>query len=156
MTRSAPSASARREAPRNGAPSSARSSPAGALAEASEEHGGFRLTEKGEAILFGRGTDRARAPSRTSHGGRAAARAKAAPTGSKARPPRCSRRLRSLRLTIARDEGVPAYMVFPDRTLIEMAELRPATREALRAVQGVGERKLSLYGDAFDAIREAG
>jgi ATP-dependent DNA helicase RecQ len=42
-----------------------------------------------------------------------------------------------------------AFMVFPDRTLIEMAKLRPVDRHALRLVHGVGERKLSAYGDVF-------
>jgi ATP-dependent DNA helicase RecQ len=40
-------------------------------------------------------------------------------------------------------------MVFADRTLIEMANLRPVDRHALRLVHGVGERKLSAYGDVF-------
>jgi len=57
--------------------------------------------------------------------------------------------LRALRREIARDEGVPAYMVFPDRTLIEMAEAMPSTLDEMRGVQGIGERKLSLYGEAF-------
>ncbi len=48
-------------------------------------------------------------------------------------------------------------MVFPHRTLIEMAENLPATLDELRAVQGVGERKLSMYGSAFlDAINSSG
>ena len=57
--------------------------------------------------------------------------------------------LRALRRRIAQDEGVPAYMVFPDRTLIGMAEDRPSTLAELRAVDGVGERKLALYGEVF-------
>ena len=40
-------------------------------------------------------------------------------------------------------------MIFPDRTLIEIAQLRPATLGELRAVHGVGERKLARYGDTF-------
>mgnify|MGYP001809666881 CR=1 FL=1 len=129
---------------------------AGALTEASEEHGGFRLTEKGEAILFGRETIELRqvedAPARPRRQASRESRA----DGLEGEAASLFEALRALRREIARDEGVPAYMVFPDRTLIEMAELRPASREALRSVQGVGERKLSLYGDAFlDAIREA-
>jgi len=46
-------------------------------------------------------------------------------------------------------------MVFPDRTLIEMAKLKPVDRHALRLVHGVGERKLGAYGNAFlQAIAE--
>ena len=56
---------------------------------------------------------------------------------------------------IAREEGIAAFMVFPDRTLIEMAKLQPVDRHALRLVHGVGERKLSAYGDVFlEAIAE--
>ena len=50
-----------------------------------------------------------------------------------------------------------AYMVFADRTLLEMAEQRPATLDGLRAIHGVGERKIALYGDVFlEAIAQAG
>jgi ATP-dependent DNA helicase RecQ len=48
-------------------------------------------------------------------------------------------------------------MVFADRTLLEMAERRPATLDDLRAIHGVGERKIALYGEVFlDAIAQAG
>jgi ATP-dependent DNA helicase RecQ len=45
--------------------------------------------------------------------------------------------------------------VFPDRTLIDMANLRPATPDDMAAVQGVGAAKLKRYGDVFlQAIAE--
>ena len=44
---------------------------------------------------------------------------------------------------------MPAYVVFPDRTLIAMAEARPATFDALAEVHGVGAKKLATYGKAF-------
>ena len=58
-------------------------------------------------------------------------------------------RLRTLRKTLADARGVPAYLVFNDRTLQEMADIRPRTRAELLAVHGVGQRKLDEYGDAF-------
>jgi ATP-dependent DNA helicase RecQ len=58
-------------------------------------------------------------------------------------------RLRARRKALADQRGVPAYVVFNDRTLQEMAALRPRTREELLAVHGVGQRKLAEYGDAF-------
>jgi superfamily II DNA helicase RecQ len=61
-------------------------------------------------------------------------------------------RLRDLRRTISRDEQVPAYVVFPDRTLAEMAVRRPTTSGALAAVRGVGPAKLEKYGDRFLAV----
>ena len=63
-------------------------------------------------------------------------------------------RLRAVRLEIARERGVPPYVIFHDTTLRDMARLKPATLEALRAVYGVGERKAADLGDRFlEAIR---
>jgi ATP-dependent DNA helicase RecQ len=58
-------------------------------------------------------------------------------------------RLRILRKTLADGAGVPAYVIFGDRTLVEMAARRPATRDELLDVSGVGLVKLERYGDAF-------
>ena len=57
--------------------------------------------------------------------------------------------LKALRLAIARANGQPAYVVFPDRTLLEMAALRPASLEQMREVYGLGQAKLEKYGPAF-------
>lgn len=63
-------------------------------------------------------------------------------------------RLKERRLTLAREEGVPAYVVFPDRTLIEIAAARPGSLEDFRQLHGVGARKLERYGEAFlDVVR---
>jgi ATP-dependent DNA helicase RecQ len=65
-------------------------------------------------------------------------------------------RLRTLRRTIAREEQVPAYVVFPDRTLAEMARRRPRTSAALAGIRGVGPTKLERYGERFlAAVRSA-
>lgn len=62
--------------------------------------------------------------------------------------------LRQLRLTIAREEGLPPYIVFNDRTLIEMAIRMPQDGDAMLAVSGVGEAKFAKYGERFmDALR---
>lgn len=62
-------------------------------------------------------------------------------------------KLRSLRLSIARENGLPPYMVFNDRTLRDMARLKPVTDAQFLAVNGVGESKLAKYGRRFmDAI----
>ena len=55
----------------------------------------------------------------------------------------------ALRLDIARREQIAAYMVFADRTLIEMARQRPASLAGLKAIHGVGEMKLARYGETF-------
>jgi len=47
---------------------------------------------------------------------------------------------------------VPAYVVFPDATLIEMARARPASLEEMRQISGVGPRKLEQFGAQFLAV----
>ena len=64
-------------------------------------------------------------------------------------------RLRRLRTQIAREAGVPPYVVFPDATLAGIAKARPASDDALLAVSGVGLSKLERYGQAFIALVEA-
>ena len=58
-------------------------------------------------------------------------------------------RLRALRAQLARRQGVPAYVVFSDKTLREMAISRPRTTTELRAVSGVGSAKAERYGRDF-------
>ena len=64
--------------------------------------------------------------------------------------------LKSLRRTIARDEQVPAYVVFADRTLVEMAACRPESLTEMQHVRGVGPAKLKRYGQRFlEIIQQA-
>lgn len=58
-------------------------------------------------------------------------------------------RLRALRMELAREQGVPAYIVFNDAVLREMARRRPATPSQLLEVPGVGPAKLQRYGEHF-------
>ena len=65
--------------------------------------------------------------------------------------------LREVRLRLARERGVPPYVIFHDTTLRDMVERRPKTVDDLHEVYGVGARKASDFGDAFlDAIRTFG
>ena len=57
--------------------------------------------------------------------------------------------LRTVRASLARAQGVPAYAVFSDRTLREMAASKPGTRQELLAVPGVGDVKARRYGQRF-------
>ncbi len=57
--------------------------------------------------------------------------------------------LKAKRRSLAEAQNVPAYVVFPDRTLIEMAEKKPATLDQMAGITGVGARKLESYGAAF-------
>ena len=58
-------------------------------------------------------------------------------------------KLRELRLSIARENSLPPYMVFNDRTLRDMARLRPITDAQVLAINGVGDSKLAKYGKRF-------
>ncbi|WGW00259.1 ATP-dependent DNA helicase RecQ [Vibrio sp. YMD68] len=64
-------------------------------------------------------------------------------------------KLRKLRKSIADEDGLPPYVVFSDATLIDMAEILPTSYGEMLAVNGVGQRKLDKYADAFlDLIQE--
>ena len=60
--------------------------------------------------------------------------------------------LRERRRTIAKEQGVPPYVIFHDSTLREMAAAKPQDRRALSEITGVGARKLDAFGDAFLAV----
>ena len=60
--------------------------------------------------------------------------------------------LRELRTALARAAKVPAYVIFPDRTLVEMAVRRPVSLDALSGVRGVGPTKLERYGEKILAV----
>ncbi len=57
--------------------------------------------------------------------------------------------LRQLRLTIAREEAIPPYIVFSDKTLIDMCVKMPSDRREMLEVSGVGANKLEKYGQRF-------
>ena len=62
--------------------------------------------------------------------------------------------LKALRLRLAKERGVPAYIVFSDRTLIDMARRRPRTEEEFAEVNGVGAAKLKTFAAPFLAAIE--
>jgi ATP-dependent DNA helicase RecQ len=64
--------------------------------------------------------------------------------------------LRGLRKRLAEQQGVPAYVVFSDATLTEMATRRPTTQAELLTITGVGQAKLERYGDEFLALIRIG
>lgn len=57
--------------------------------------------------------------------------------------------LKAKRRALAEAQNVPAYIIFPDRTLIEMAEKRPQTLDDLARIGGIGAKKLESHGAAF-------
>jgi ATP-dependent DNA helicase RecQ len=104
------------------------------------------LTDKGKDVLFGRrGFTFIRTPTRQPQ----------APAG-KAGAPRAEvmdddlfELLRVLRKRLAKDRGVPPFVVFSDRTLRELARVKPVTPAQMRGVTGVGAAKLIEYGPDF-------
>lgn len=57
--------------------------------------------------------------------------------------------LKAKRRALAEASKVPAYIIYNDRTLIEMAEMKPSNLDQMAAIGGVGAKKLASYGDAF-------
>jgi ATP-dependent DNA helicase RecQ len=117
---------------------------------------GFRLTEKSWSVLRGERKVRFRKDPRSSQH----EKRKKPPTGHKAdllsdRDRPLFEKLRRLRLDMSKKHGVPPYVVFHDKTLVEMAVHRPKNREEFLWINGVGEQKAKRYGDAFlKAIKE--
>ncbi|WP_300614695.1 DNA helicase RecQ [Dokdonella sp.] len=125
----------------------------GLLTPDDEGYGTLRLTEASRAVLRGersirlrRQADRAgrRANRQAARGERSRALLDIAPHEA----PRWNA-LRELRARLAKEQGVPAYVIFHDATLLAMLRERPQTLRALGEIGGVGERKLERYGDAF-------
>jgi ATP-dependent DNA helicase RecQ len=117
-------------------------------------HGALRLTEAARPVLKGE----ARVEMRVL----AAGKPSAGRSGGEPKPLVAEEdqgllsSLKALRTSLARAQNVPAYVVFTDRTLIEMAEKRPLTLDALAGIGGVGAKKLDTYGRQFlEVIRGA-
>ncbi|MBN9244344.1 MAG: DNA helicase RecQ [Mesorhizobium sp.] len=111
-------------------------------------HGGLSIAEAGAAFLRDKPTLMLRVPPapRARRGKVARAAAKAAVgEGDRA----LFEALRQKRLEIARAQNVPPYVIFHDRTLVELAAARPTSRTEMAGVPGVGEAKLTRYGPAF-------
>jgi ATP-dependent DNA helicase RecQ len=125
---------------------------AGHIQPDNEHFGTWLTTESGRDVLFGRAgftrrPDAAMAPTRKERRAAAAVAANVDPDLLAA--------LKQLRRQLAEAAGVPAYVVFPDRTLIAMAEARPTTLDQLGELHGVGAKKLATYGKAFlDVLAE--
>ena len=107
-----------------------------------------------EALVAGAGTASSR-PSLGSSAGARAAGSFAAAFDDAPVNPELFERLRALRKRLADAEGVPAYIVFSDAVLRQMASRVPGSRAEMLALSGVGPVKLERYGEAFlEALRE--
>ncbi|MGZ5930147.1 MAG: RQC domain-containing protein, partial [Rhizomicrobium sp.] len=110
-------------------------------------HGGLFIAEKGRAL--GRGEIafhyRAETPRAGSRGRARSGPAESTPDGD----PALLAALKSLRVRLARERQVPAYVIFSDRTLVDMAARCPRDLDGFAAVHGVGAAKLKDFGQLF-------
>ena len=117
----------------------------GYLAINVQKYGGIEITERGGELLMGEGSFSYREDA--ARPGKVSKKKAGAPVA--AGDTTLLSKLKALRLSLARARNVPAYVVFPDSTLIEMAAARPATLGEMAEVNGVGPRKLTEYGPTF-------
>ena len=114
----------------------------GLLAVDHDRFGALMLTESARPLLKGEAAFEIRQP--VKKGKRLkAGRGRIVPTGAEAE---LYERLRAWRADTARERNVPAYVIFHDATLLEIASRKPDSLEALGAVSGIGDRKLEAYG----------
>ena len=112
-----------------------------------EAYGALKLTEASRAVLKGEQrvemrhvvAGRARKPKTRS----------IMAAGATAADSALLERLKAWRMAQAREQGVPAYVIFHDRTLAEIAAAQPADMDALSALSGIGAKKLERYGPAL-------
>ncbi|WP_419740228.1 DNA helicase RecQ [Ruegeria sp.] len=109
-----------------------------------ERHGALRMTEAAKPILKGEAQINLRKDTIRKATRRPAVKAMVAEEDA----PLLSA-LKAKRRALAEAARVPAYVIFPDRTLIEMAEKRPHTLDDMARIGGVGAKKLERYGDTF-------
>jgi ATP-dependent DNA helicase RecQ len=110
--------------------------------------GGLTIAAKGRDLLRGAARFECRPPSPTKRAERKA-RAVAAVEALPDTDASLLDTLKQLRLMLARDRRVPAYAIFPDRTLIDMAARKPLTANEFAEVHGVGAAKLKEFADPF-------
>jgi ATP-dependent DNA helicase RecQ len=125
----------------------------GLLRQSSGEYPVLELTRQGRLVLAGQAAAEVTLPASATVV-RAGAAARDGPGAPAAAPadPRVLERLRTWRLEVSRAQGVPAYVVFHDRTLAEIAARSPRDLAELERVSGVGPAKLERYGEQVLAV----
>ncbi|MEZ4461635.1 MAG: RQC domain-containing protein [bacterium] len=130
------------------------------LVQQDGQYGGYSLTPSAWPVLKGEEKFEGRLPrpetksSRSGRSGRSGRKA-TKNTGLNAQELELFELLRAKRKALADKKGVPPYVVFSDRTLIEMCQHLPQDLTAFGAIHGVGQKKLDVYGDAFLAVLNA-
>ncbi|HZV97994.1 MAG TPA: DNA helicase RecQ [Methylophilaceae bacterium] len=129
---------------------------AGHLEADMQAYGGLKLTESARPILKGETEvwlrrDAEPAKGRISKAERGT-RAREAFAGASDDP--LWQALKAKRMELAREQGVPPYVIFHDSTLLEILNQKPQTLDELARIGGVGQAKLARYGDAFLQVLE--
>ena len=123
------------------------------------EYGTLELTDSARSVLKGEVQLLLRQPSeiKRSRDARGSGRSKAPPIALDALATLRYDALKAWRASVAKEHNVPAYVVFHDAVLAEMASTEPKTLSDLRGISGVGEKKLEAYGmQILRALDEAG
>ncbi len=123
-----------------------------------QNHGGLKITEDGAAFLKTKESLQLRLDPKTvggSAGGGRSRKTDPALALETEEDQALFADLRALRLSIAKEQGIPPYVVFHDKTLIDMTLRRPLSLDAMAQVPGVGQSKLTKYGQVFlEAIKD--
>jgi len=118
-----------------------------------DAHGGLKISERGRAFLKNKDSLKLRIDRNVSRetGTSFGRGQKRDPVSTLENPEDQAlfQSLKSLRLSIAKEQNVPPYIVFHDRTLMDMVVRKPATLEEMGVVPGVGQSKLLKYGAIF-------
>jgi ATP-dependent DNA helicase RecQ len=124
---------------------------AGLLQADAQAFGALRLMDAARPVLKGEATLSLRKQAKRIHGKKSAPAARRAGTGpplDEADAPLFDA-LRAWRAGLAREQGVPAYVILHDKTLRELAARRPASAAGLLDVPGIGQAKIERYGEAL-------
>ena len=122
---------------------------AGKLAVDLEGYGGLRLTDEARPLLQGRESIAFRQDPEARRKSRKQPQAGRSKAFESPENEALWQALREKRLELAREQGVPPYVIFHDSTLAQMAALRPETLDRMGEISGIGSRKLERYGAAF-------
>ena len=113
------------------------------------QHGRWSVTDEGWSVLKGKARIELRKDIAGSKPSRRERQAASPPAAVEDADAGLLAALKSLRSKLAQASKVPAYVVFSDRTLIELATHRPVSLNAMREIHGVGDSKLERYGSVF-------
>lgn len=128
---------------------------AGMLEADMAAYGGLKLTEAARPVLKGEQEvwlRRDAEPEKRMSKAERSARAKEAFAGANDDP--LWQALKAKRLELAREQGVPPYVIFHDSTLLEIHNRKPQTLDEMGQISGIGQAKLQKYGDAFLQVLE--